>query len=182
MNLHKQLLRDVFYCDRCNPAYGFSRPTDDKPYFKFPPTIGASGKADLLFIGINPRISNNNVYLHNKIMADKRSFAALAENRDGNEIYVSKRGKEKHYRHHVEIMEAFYGEGARFEDHAAVTELFFCATPNSSRLPRDNNPCADLFFDRVFLKVQPRLVICVWKSVFNYFQRRMRINKRENFQ
>jgi hypothetical protein len=155
--------------------------SNGKPYFKFPPTIGAPGRADLLFVGINPRISNSNVYLHNKIMADKRSFAALAENRDGNEIYISKNGREEHYQQHVKIVEALFGKGARFENHAAVTELFFCATRNSSTLPRDDYPCAKLFFDRVYLKVQPRLIICVWKSVFDYFRRRCHISTNENF-
>lgn len=180
MSLHKQLLRDAFYCDLCNPTYGFSRPADGKPYFKFPPTIGALGKADLLFVGINPRISKNNNDLHNRIIADKRAFAALAENRNGGEIYISKNGNEKHYHHHAEIVEALYGEGARFENHAVVTELFFCATLNSNRLPRDN-PCADLFFDRVFLKVQPRLVICVWKRALEYFRHRFHAIAQGNF-
>jgi hypothetical protein len=181
MSIHKQLLRDVFYCTRCNPAYGFSRPDYDKPYFKFPPTIGALNKADLLFVGINPRISKNNKYLHEKIITNKRAFADLAENRGGDKIYISKHSEEKHYHHHVEIVEALFGQGAKFEDHAAVTELYFCATPNATALPTNHYPCADLFFDRVFLKVQPRFVICVWKKVFDYFRRRFHITTYESF-
>jgi hypothetical protein len=179
MNFHKQLLREVYYCTQCSPNFGFNRPTEGGPYFKFPPTIGALGKADLLFVGINPRISgnsdsHNNQDLHNRIIADKKSFAALAVNNDSGKAYIATNGKEKHYHHHAKIVAALYGRGEKFEDHAAVTELFFCASANSSKLPKDNYPCADLYFDRVFLKVRPRLVICVWKTSLTYFQNRFK--------
>ncbi|HEY1662992.1 MAG TPA: hypothetical protein VGI03_11285 [Verrucomicrobiae bacterium] len=181
MSLDKQLFRDVFDCDKCNHNYGFNRPTPEKPYFKFPPTIGATGKADLLFVGINPRISENNRNLHHRIIGDKRAFADLAENRDGDKAYIATGCKEKHYHHHMNIVKMFYGEGSRFEDHAVVTELFLCATGNTQKLPRGHYPCANRFFDRVFLKVQPRFVICIWKRVFDYFQKQAHIVTDENF-
>jgi len=185
MSLHKQLLRDVFYCTQCKPSYGFKPLSSNGPYSKFPPTIGALDKADLLFVGINPRISDNsksyNKDLFQRIMTSKNAFADLAVNLDGSERYIAKDGKEKHYHHHVDITEAMFGMGAKFEEHAAVTELFFCATKNAQNLPKYSYPCADLFFDRVFLKVRPRLVVCVWKSAFEYFRRRFGIKGTESF-
>ena len=181
MNCHEQFLSEVYTCKRCPSEYDFTSATDMEPYFKFPPTIGALGHADLLFVGINPRISRNNLRLHKEIMADKTAFADLAENRDGHEPYIVKGGREKHYHHHVEIVESLYGDGAKFEDHAAVTELFFCATENAANLPINIYPCADLYFDRVFRKVKPRIVVCVWKTVFEYFRRRFHMNTNESF-
>jgi hypothetical protein len=92
----------------------------------------------------------------------------LAENNYSGKAYIATNAEEKHYHHHAEIVAALYGRGEKFEDHAVVTELFFCASANSSKLPKNNYPCADLYFDRVFRKVQPRLVICVWKTTLTY--------------
>lgn len=177
--LQKELLRDVYQCDQCSEAYGFTRPAPDKPYFKFPPTIGAEGQADLLFVGINPRKSGN-AKLHQRLMADKGEFLALARNRDEQQAYIVRGGGEKHYHHHMAIVEALYGTDAKFEDHAAVTELFLCATKDSENLPRYANPCAERYFDRVFLKVRPKMVICVWKRAFDYFRRRCRAQINQN--
>ena len=178
--LQKELLRDVYQCDRCSESYGFTRPAPGKPYFKFPPTIGAEGHADLLFVGINPR-KTYNTSLHSRLMSDKNEFLALARNRDGQKAYIIRGGGEKHYHHHMAIVEALYGKDARFENHAAVTELYLCATKNAKGLPSDVKPCADLYFDRVFLKVRPKVVICVWKTAFDYFRNRCRAKSNQNF-
>lgn len=54
------LLEEVYVCDRCpTGAYGFARPSEGRPYYKFPPTIGARGQATILFLGINPRRSDS---------------------------------------------------------------------------------------------------------------------------
>ncbi len=145
MSAHKQLLMEAFSCSRCSPSYGFTRPGDAQPYFKFPPTIGATGKADLLFVGMNPRLSHGNKPLFAEIMADEKAFEDLAENQVGGESYISNYGKESHYHHHASIVEALFGLGAKFEEHAAVTELFLCATPDAGHLPKGDHPCADLF-------------------------------------
>ena len=179
--LQKELLRDVYKCDQCSENFGFSRPCPDKPFFKFPPTIGAEGQADLLFVGINPRKTKDNAALHQLIMSDKNAFLALARNREGKKAYIARGCEERHYHHHIGIVEALYGKNAKFEDHAAVTELFLCATEDSKNLPSGVNPCAKLYFDRVFLKVRPKMVICVWKSAFNYFLRRCRAHADQNF-
>lgn len=180
MNSYPQFLSEVYSCKCCPAEYGFTSPTPDDPYFKFPPTIGALGRAELLFVGINPRISMDNHQLHERLMAQKAAFAALAENQDGDQPYISRGCEEQHYHHHVAIVESLFGKNARFEDHAAVTELFYCATTNAMHLPQGATPCADLYFDRVFLRVRPRLVICVWKTALNYFRRRAGVVAGEN--
>src|SRR5215213_8653406 len=130
----RELLRDVYQCVQCPEHYGFTRPEPDKPYFKFPPTIGAEDQADLLFVGINPRKTYNSE-LFQRLMSDEDAFLSLARNRDGQQAYIIRGGKERHYYHHMAIVEALYGKDAKFEDHAAVTELFLCATADSKTLP-----------------------------------------------
>ena len=179
-NPQKELLRDVYQCTQCSERYGFTRPEPNKPYFKFPPTIGAEGQADLLFVGINPR-KTYNTELFKRLMSDEDAFLSLARNRDGQQAYIIRGGKERHYHHHMAIVEALYGKDAKFEDHAAVTELFLCATTDSKTLPRDVNPCAERYFDRVFLKVRPKVVICVWKTPFDYFRNRCGARPNQDF-
>ena len=171
MDGHKELLRAVYYCDRCPSSFGFTRPAADAPYFKFPATIGAQGPASLLFVGINPRISADNRDLHERLMQSKTEFSKLAQNRDGNNPYIEHGCRERHYHWHVRMVRALFGEQAKFEDHAAVTELFLCATGNAKKLPVSESPCAKLYFERTFLKVRPILILPVWPSVLGYFQK-----------
>ena len=176
MDLHKALLRDVYTCSRCQ-SFGFTAPAVNAPFFKFPATIGATGHAPLLFVGINPRIDEPNARsgnrgLHEKLIGSKKAFADLACNRDGDESYIAPGCRERHYRWHMAVMQFLFGQDARFEDHAAVTELVLCASRNSEKLAVADSPCANRFFDTVFLKVRPLVVFCVWKSVLPYFQRR----------
>ena len=74
-----------------------------------------------------------------------------------------------------------FGEQARFEDFAAVTELFFCAKLNAKGLNVSNSPCADQFFERVYMKVRPLMVFCVWPPVVSYFQRIARVGNERSF-
>jgi uracil-DNA glycosylase len=62
--------------------------------------------------------------------------------------------------------------GAVFEQHAAVTELFFCASANCTRLPPVRSECADRYFEQVLRLVAPRFVVCVGARVFRYFRDR----------
>ncbi len=183
----EKLLQDVRDCDCCT-GFGFKRPATGGPYLKFPPTIGAAGRAAILFVGINPRISDasepgvlDNEAMYHRIMADPQEFAALARNRDGKERYIAPGCPEKHYHRHVAIVQKLFGSEAHFEDCAAVTELFFCATRDSEGLPIAESPCAARYFERVFLKVRPLVVCCVWKSVLRYFQRLARAGNQSTF-
>jgi hypothetical protein len=139
-------------------------------------------------VGINPRISDgtnprvlDNEALYQRIMKEMVEFAALAENRDGPRPYIAPGCAERHYHRHIEIVQKLFGAQVKFEDFAAVTELFFCATKDSEGLPIAESPCARKFFERVFLKVKPVIVCCVWKSVLRYFQRLARAGNRTSF-
>jgi hypothetical protein len=180
VNAHDELLQEVYSCKCCPTDFGFTRPGPDSPYFKFPPTIGATGQAHLLFVGINPRLSGNDE-LFERANGNISYFAALAKNQDQGQSYIANNGPERHYYHHVAIVEALYGKGEKFENHAAVTELFFCGTKRTKNLPWNGSPCADRYFERVFLKVRPRIVICVWKKAFDYLRSRFYEGPNEGF-
>ena len=60
----EKLLTEVFGCERCADLGAFTRSPDNGRFYKFPPTIGACGEAELLFIGINPRQDERNLNLH----------------------------------------------------------------------------------------------------------------------
>jgi uracil-DNA glycosylase len=167
------LLRTVYDCQSCPEVFGVSRPGTGRPYFKFPPMIGVVGRAELLFVGINPRrAGRENLVLHDRLMADVSAFEALARNRDGQRTYIAWDGRERHYQMHVQVVWAVFGPGARFEDHTAVTELFFCASAGSAHLPQVESPCAAKYFETVLRLVAPRVVVCVGARVFDYFRER----------
>jgi hypothetical protein len=114
---HKALLREVYPCTHCQ-SFGFKGHEDNKPYFKFPPTIGAEGEAPLLFVGINPRISSGSHYpgnedLHNRLMGSKDAFAALAQNRDGRDRYIAPGCAEKFYHRHMKVSPLRYKVGIK---------------------------------------------------------------------
>ncbi len=167
----QELQRTVYSCQCCPEVYGFSRPAAGQPYYKFPPTIGATSQADLLFVGINPRRTGNHA-LHTELMADIGAFERLAANWDGRQPYIARGGPESHYQCHIGFVERVFGPGAKFEDHAAVTELFFCASANSKGLPIVKSPCADKHFEDVLRLVEPKAVVCVGVRVFRYFRER----------
>src|SRR5262249_5669468 len=113
-----------------------------------------------------------NETLHNRLMADGAAFEGLARNWDGRQAYIAAGGPEPHYRMHVDIVKGVFGPGASFEEHAAVTELFLCASANSSGLPPVESPCADKHFDPVLQLVAPKVIICIGSRVFRYFWKR----------
>jgi hypothetical protein len=163
------LIDEVYGCELCpSSQFGFIRRPNGNGYYKFPATIGAAGEAMLLFIGINPRRSENNLRLHRELAEHRESFRILAGNRvpyngkAGGPRYISPRAEEKHYRPHAKVVTAVFGDGAYFEDHAAVTELFLCASENARRLPRlGKSPCADCYLGRVVQQVMPEVIIAV---------------------
>jgi uracil-DNA glycosylase len=162
----------VFTCDRCaHLGFGFSRSSATGPLYKFPPLIGSQGPAALLFIGLNPRRSAGNAWLHDQIMADEVQFAALAGNRVDGRAYVAVDGPERHYRPHAQIAAAAF-PGRSFEEVATVTELFHCATEDGSDLPRAGSPCGDRYLGRVIELVQPRVIVAVGKAAENYLRPR----------
>jgi hypothetical protein len=92
-------LNEVYRCRFCSETFGFKSPAgQNQPYYKFPPLIGATSNAKILFIGINPRISNTNQELHGGLIKSEESFRRLARNKlDDGTSYISLNAKEKHY-------------------------------------------------------------------------------------
>lgn len=166
------LRREVYGCDACAPlALGFSRPRPGAGFYKFPPIIGAQGAAPLLFVGLNPRRSSTNLDLHEHIMADAAAFDDLAHNQVGGLPYVEVDGAERHYRVHARIAAALF-PGRRFEEIAAVTELYFCATDSSEGLQKGERRCAERHLGLVFQIVRPRVVIAVGRDAERYLRPR----------
>jgi uracil-DNA glycosylase len=164
------LRNDVFGCEACGAKdYGFGRIEGTTAFSKFPPTIGAQGNVPLLFVGMNPRISQSNLDLYGTIMRDADAFGALAFDRWKGMPYLR---SERHYKLHLEVARRLFPDSG-FSSVAAVTELFFCATENSKRLPlTGSSECADRFLDRVARQVQPKVVVAIGSPVRRYFERR----------
>lgn len=158
------LIEEVRCCTRCE-CLGIPFVVADHGgrAFRFPPTIGARGTASLLFVGINPRVSETNREFHNALMRDCSAFVELASNRFQGRHYIGPRGLERHYSAHVRIARQIYPDQA-FEAVAAVTELFFCASLSSRGLPLERSPCADRYFERVLGVVQPRVVFALGRA------------------
>lgn len=167
----RQLLRDAYVCKTCDAKFGF-QVSPNGSYFKFPPFIGAQSKADLLFVGINPRRSASNRPLHDTLMTSEQSFIDLAANRRKGLPYIHTSSPEPHYHDHLAIIRGVYEQDRPFETCAAVTEVFHCATKDSTDLPDPDSPCADKFLPLVLEIVQPKAVIAVGSRVMRYFRSR----------
>ncbi len=168
----KVLRQRVFECEACaGDGFGFSRISDRTPFAKFPPTIGSSHTAPLLFIGTNPRISTTNRDLYLEIMRDPEVFDSLAHDIWRGQSYVRFGEPGRHYDLHVAIAdEAFPGHS--FASVAAVTELFLCATLDGGLLPARGSKCADLHLDEVVRQVCPQVVVTVGAKARGYLTER----------
>lgn len=163
------LLADAYSCRSCPEAYGFSSPTIGGPYFKFPPIIGCRTKPKLLFVGINPRITLNRG-LHEQVMASYECFAELSENKVNGLPYVIN-GGEPHYRFHTRIVSELFGDATPFEEFAAASELYLCATADTENLPElPLAPCALKFLLPIIAVVKPEIIVAVGGTVFRYFR------------
>ncbi len=173
MQTDPNLLRSVvFGCEACvGLGFGFSRLHPEAPLSKFPPTIGSSSVAPLLFIGTNPRISNTNQDLFEGIMLKPGSFHLLAQDIWHGQSYLRFGEPGRHYDLHLAIAEQAF-PGCPFSSVAAVTELFLCATKDGGSLPRFGSPCADRYLDQVARQVEPRVVVAVGAPARNYLASR----------
>lgn len=159
-----ELIDDVFSCMHCEgTGLPFVRTREGK-FYRFPPIIGAVGQAPVLFVGINPRVSESNQILHDHIVQNRSAFFELAKNRVEGVPYIARYGLESHYLLHVRVAEALF-PGAPFESVAAVTELHFCASESSAGLPPDSSRCADRFFARVLRLTSPKVIFAVGAPV-----------------
>jgi len=160
----EELTLKVFKCMCCDRLdLPFKRCRSGK-YYRFPPMIGAVGSAPLLFIGINPSISDTNQQLHNLIVEDMVKFIELSRNRVGTSAYIGSPGLEGHYVLHVSVTQSLFPD-SQFESVASVTELHFCASSSSVGLPYDYSKCATLYLKSVLEIVSPLLVFTVGAHV-----------------
>jgi uracil-DNA glycosylase len=161
-----QLVDKVFVCRLCDKSFGFSSRTKDDPYFKVPPIIGKPDDAELLFVGINPRITESNRADHKLWMRHKSNFCDLSSNKFRGNPYIE---REHRYRSRVKLVKMLFGENCQFENIAAVTEIFLCATKDSGGLPDPKSPCADLFLENVVQLTKPKIIVAVGQRVMRYF-------------
>ena len=162
----KTIIDEVYSCTHCSSPQFEPFKAAGRPY-RFPPVIGATGPAPLLFIGINPRVSDSNRALHNTIMRDPAAFRELAQNSFQNQPYIGPLCPERHYRVHATIARHVFPDKT-FEAVAAVTELFLCASSSSVGLPFVNSPCAEKYLKRVLAMVQPKVVFAVGQPPAKY--------------
>lgn len=180
-------LRDeVFSCRICNVerlTHHFTESFWGRLY-KFPPTIGAPGKARLLFIGINPRRTDN-LAIHEFAMKSKANFKVLSRNIDHRrQVYIAPPPhlidpeREDHYDRHIEIVDRTFRQP--FAEVAAVTEMFLCATPSSQGLDTSDSRCAKEYLLRTIQQVQPEFIVTFGARTPLYFSQDMR-NLKANF-
>jgi uracil-DNA glycosylase len=157
----EDLIADVFACTHCEgTGLPFTRASDGK-FYRFPPIIGATGTAPLLFVGINPRISESNRDLHEYLVHNPDAFRDLSVNRIKDVPYIP--NLEGHYRVHAQVAATLF-PGTRFEEIAAVTELHFCTSAATKGL-LESRRCTDRYFARVLQLITPTVVFAIGKHV-----------------
>lgn len=170
-----KLRNEVFGCEHCADLGAFTRSPLNHRFYKFPPIIGALGEADLLFVGINPRQDERNLNLHKWLMSAPDAFRQMSQNLDQDRRpYVALGAKENHYHCHMVVIEGVFGARTKFEEVAAVTELYLCANESGSALlDAGKSKCAERYLQRVIGIVKPQAVIAVGGKVqsqlTNYF-------------
>lgn len=173
--LDSPLLEQVYSCCACEGeklASRFTRKAPGEPYYKFPHRIGSRRKGIILFVGMNPRRNPSrefDIRIHDFVMASEAHFLKLSRNKIDGRDYMGALGVERHYDLHVAIANAAF-PGKRFDEVAAVTELFLCATPNGTGLPFDSSPCANRYLDHTITEVEPSVIVAVGRLVWSYFQ------------
>ena len=174
------LLNEVYRCRECaDEGRSFvSEFTEARPGFfhKFPPLIGGTGKVEVLFVGYNPRRTDN-LNIHNFAMAKFRNFCALSNNVDHNgNRYIgsspSAPDHEPHYELHDEIVQRVFGEP--FENVAAVTEMYLCASEDGQLLQTKNSPCAKRFLMRTLRIADPTYIVTFGVGLPRFFGRFVR--------
>jgi uracil-DNA glycosylase len=168
-----KFLNDVYRCHLCPEIFGFRSPAgQNQPYYKFPPLIGASSHAKILFVGINPRVSNTNRKLHDRLIESEESFSKLAQNRlDDGTPYISLNAEEEHYHSHMLIVEGVFGSQCEFEKEAAVTELYLCASESAPRKTLEvKSVCAEQHLKTSLNIINPKVIIAVGTTVRNHLR------------
>src|SRR5262245_36082166 len=144
--------------------------------YKFPP-IGF-GRRSLLFVGINPRFTDN-AQLHEEVMSSPQAFKALAGNRVRGLAYITTSQtvafppREDFYDDQLKIAAtAFPNEP--FECVACSAEMYFCASADGDGLACANSPCAMKYLRSLIEEyVQPKVVITFGTSIPQFFRKHL---------
>jgi hypothetical protein len=174
------LLQDVYGCREC-AIKGRSFVSDFSEarsgfFYKFPPLIGGAGKVKLLFVGYNPRRTTN-LAIHNFAMGSFQNFCTLSDNFDHHgQRYIgspkSAPDHEEHYELHDDIVQRVFAKP--FEDVAAVTEMYLCASKNGKKLNTENSPCAQKFLLRTIGIARPDYIVTLGSGLPRFFKRFIR--------
>jgi uracil-DNA glycosylase len=174
------LLHEVYDCKSCadegpNFAGEFTLAPSGS-FFKFPPLIGGTGKVKLLFVGYNPRRTSN-LRIHDFAMGSFPDFCKLSNNVDHHgRRYVGSLATaldhEVHYELHDEIVQRVFGKP--FEQVAAVTEMYLCASKNGKKLNTERSPCAQKFLMRTISIASPDYIVTFGSGLPRFFNRFIR--------
>jgi hypothetical protein len=190
---YDEFLRDLYGCKFCQeqrrpfaiptpdgrPRRGWNKfkhhPVSNAPH-KFPP-IGL-GPRPLLFIGINPRFTDNSD-LHAEVMSSVQAFKVFSENKVFGAPYIRPPSTET-----TEERETFYDDqqqiaSAAFPDQpfaavACSAEMYFCASADADGLRCGNSPCANQFLRRLIEDyVQPRVIVTFGTQIPRFFRKNL---------
>lgn len=145
-------------------------------FYKFPPLIGGPGKVKLLFVGYNPRRTTN-LAVHSFAMGSFQNFCRLSNNVDHHgQPYVGSLmtapDHEEHYELHDGIVQRVFEKP--FEQVAAVTEMYLCATEDGQRLQTKNSPCAKRYLMRTLRIADPEYIVTFGVGRPRFFTRFVR--------
>ena len=177
---HKQLLQEVYGCRKCaEEGRSFARAFDEaRPgfFYKFPPTIGRAGTVQLLFVGYNPRRTRN-LAIHDWAMRNLENFHRLSENTNHlGDRYIGgspmAQDREGHYDLHAEVVQRIFARP--FEEVAAVTEMYLCASRSGRELNTRTSPCARRFLVRTIMATDPLFIITLGLDIPKFFARFVR--------
>ncbi len=169
------LLQRVYSCRECvvkKPKL-VSEFTEARPgmFHKFPPLIGCAGKAKLLFVGYNPRRTTN-VAVHDFAVRSLDDFCTLSNNTDHHgQRYIGSSSStfehERHYDLHNDIVQRVFGKP--FEQVAAVTEMYLCASRDGKKLNTETSPCAQLYLSQTIKIANPDYIVTFGSGLPRFF-------------
>jgi hypothetical protein len=191
---HDQFLTKLYACKFCEEQRRpFAIPTPDgsprrgwnkfklnsvahAPH-KFPP-IGF-GPRPLLFIGINPRFTDN-AALHAEVMSSVAAFRALSNNMVFGAPYIRPAStgvgeqREKFYDDQLRIASCAF-PNQPFASVACSAEMYFCASADGDGLHCGNSPCARLFLRKLINDyVKPKVIVTFGTGIPRFFNKNLR--------
>jgi len=147
---------------RTQPTFDAVVATSSKDLINKHPPIGRG--RELFFVNINPRSTDNAPM--EWAMENLVQFRKFSCNRYRRAVYIP--GNERFYNLHAEISRGIFGP-LPIEQNATIHELYLCASPNQSALPKGPSPCAERFLRPHLLALEPRLVVTFGDPLAEFF-------------